>query len=332
MGYRKGMIIMTEKMYVGVDLGGTTVKLAFVNKEGDMIHKWEIPTNTSDGGKHITKDIATSIEQKRESLHIDKSNLMGIGMGAPGFINFDTGFVYRAVNIGWEDFPLKDQLEKESELPVIVENDANMAALGEMWQGAGKGASDLLCLTLGTGVGGGVITDGQIVHGITGMAGELGHITMIPEGGYPCNCGKTGCLETLTSATGIRRLAIDSIEDYPTSSLAKKYYSEGNIDSKDIFEAAVKHDPLAEYVVQKVTFYLGWAIANLAIAFNPEKIIIGGGVSKAGDSLIKPLKEQFKKYALPRVYEGAQLRVAELGNDAGVIGGAWLVHSYNYSN
>lgn len=316
---------MTEKVLIGVDLGGTTVKLAFVSLNGNIIDKWEIPTNVSENGKYIVEDIANTIQEHSQKLSIDKDQLAGIGMGAPGFIEFETGFVYEAVNIGWKDFALKDELEKATALDVMIENDANIAALGEMWLGAGQGAQDILCLTLGTGVGGGVITRGDIVHGVNGMAGELGHITIIPEGGYQCNCGRTGCLETVTSATGIRRTAVDLMDAYPKSVLNKIYQEKGDFEAKDVFDAAAMQDELALKVVEKVTFYLGWTIANLSNTLNPEKIIIGGGVSKAGETLMRPLHEQFKAYALKRVYEGAEMITAQLGNDAGVIGGAWIV-------
>ncbi|TWI57823.1 ROK family glucokinase [Halalkalibacter nanhaiisediminis] len=315
---------MSEKWFVGVDIGGTTIKMAFVNSYGEIVTKWEIPTNTSDAGKHITTDIARAIDEKCEELGQGKSKLAAIGMGAPGFIEMKTGFIYHAVNIGWRDFPLKDRLEMESGLPVTVDNDANIAALGEMWRGAGDGAKNLLCVTLGTGVGGGIVANGQILHGVNGMAGEIGHITSIAEGGAPCNCGKTGCLETIASATGIARIATEGLEKTPTSKLQAIFDEAGAITSKDVFDAAATGDSLANEVLDEVCFHLGLALANLANALNPEKIVIGGGVSKAGDALLNKLEKQFKRFALERVAEGADFRIATLGNDAGVIGGAWL--------
>ncbi len=316
---------MKKDWLAGVDLGGTTIKMAFTDLNGDIIRKWEIPTDTSEQGKNITKDIARSIDEKLAELQENKGRLAGIGMGAPGFINMETGFIYQAVNIGWKDFPLKDRLEKETGLPVTVDNDANIAAIGEMWKGAGDGADNLLAVTLGTGVGGGIIAYGEILHGTNGMAGEIGHITSIPEGGAPCNCGKTGCLETIASATGIVRIARERLAEADSGSQLAERTAAGNpLTSRDVFAAAQAGDPFAAEVVDEVTFHLGLALSNLANAINPSKIVIGGGVSKAGAALIDPLEKHFKRFALPRVYEGAEIAAATLGNDAGVIGGAFL--------
>ncbi|WLR60517.1 ROK family glucokinase [Guptibacillus hwajinpoensis] len=314
-----------EKWLIGVDLGGTTIKLSFLDFYGEIISKWEIPTDKSEAGRHITTHIARAIDDKMEEMNVSRKKFSGIGMGAPGFIEMDSGFIYHAVNIGWRDFPLKDKLEVETGLPVIIDNDANIAALGEMWRGAGDGARDLLCVTLGTGVGGGIITNGTIIHGTNGMAGEIGHITSIPDGGAQCNCGKTGCLETVASATGVVRIAMEKLMSHQDSVLYHTYQEKNEITSRDIFEGAEAEDPYAVEVVNNVTFHLGLAIANLANSLNPSKIVIGGGVSKAGEALLTPLKKQFEKYALPRVKEGADFAIATLGNDAGVIGGAWLV-------
>ncbi|MEC2070539.1 ROK family glucokinase [Alkalihalophilus marmarensis] len=319
------MSTTTKKWYVGVDLGGTTIKMAFITSYGEIVSKWEIPTNTEDGGIHITMDIAKSIDHKLNELNQEKEHLAAIGMGAPGFIEMETGFIYQAVNIGWKDFPLKDRLEVETGLPVTVDNDANIAALGEMWRGAGDGAKNLLCVTLGTGVGGGIIANGQILHGASGMAGEIGHITSVTKGGAPCNCGKTGCLETIASATGIARLATEAVAVSNEPSLLKEQFDTlGSLTSKDVFEALAKGDHLAEQVLDETASYLGVAIANLSNALNPEKIVIGGGVSKAGDALLEPLRTYFNQYALERVASSAEFKIATLGNDAGVIGGAWL--------
>ncbi|WHX78405.1 ROK family glucokinase [Priestia flexa] len=320
---------MDDKWLVGVDLGGTTIKMAFVNQYGEVIHKWEIPTDISEQGRKIPTDIAKAIDKEVVNLGESKSKLMGIGIGAPGPVNFANGSIEVAVNLGWEKFPIKDILEVETSLPVVVDNDANIAAIGEMWKGAGDGAKDLLCVTLGTGVGGGVIANGEIVQGVNGAAGEIGHITSVPEGGAPCNCGKTGCLETIASATGVVRLAMEAVVNTDKSSTLRTLLDEHDqITAKDVFDAARANDELAEEVVDKVAFHLGLALANSANALNPEKIVLGGGVSRAGDVLLDPVKSYFKKFAFPRVAEGAELAIATLGNDAGIIGGAWLVKTY----
>lgn len=318
---------MAEKWIVGVDLGGTTTKLAFISMNGEILYKWEIPTDKSDSGKKITTNIAKAIDQKLEELGHPKSKLIGIGMGAPGPVNLTTGIVYEAINLGWEnDYPLKDLLETETFLPAVIDNDANCAALGEMWKGAGNGAKDLVCVTLGTGVGGGVIANGDIVHGISGAAGEIGHITSKPVGGVPCNCGKTGCLETIASATGIVRIANEKLaEKENIGKLAERRAQNGTITAKDVFDCARNHDPLANEIIDEVAYHLGLALASAANTLNPEKIVLGGGVSKAGEVLLKPVKEYFKKFAFPRVAVSTEILLATLGNDAGVIGAAWLV-------
>ncbi|WP_096201252.1 ROK family glucokinase [Bacillus sp. FJAT-45350] len=316
---------MVEQWLAGVDIGGTSIKVAFVNKYGDIIKKWEIRTNTSEEGKFITTEITKSIDKHLDELGETKEKLRGIGLGAPGFINMETGYIYSAVNIGWKEFPLKDRLEVESGLPVIVDNDANIAALGEMWRGAGDGSKNLLCITLGTGVGGGIIANGQIVHGVNGMAGEIGHITAVPKGGIACNCGKTGCIETIASATGLSRMATEGLNGKGTQSILKNVFTQrGRLTSKDIFEAAKQNDQWATEVIDTMAFHLGLVIANLANSLNPEKIVIGGGVSKAGALLLKPLNHYFQQFALSRVSQSFNITIATLGNDAGVIGGAWL--------
>ncbi|PWW26592.1 glucokinase [Cytobacillus oceanisediminis] len=316
---------MAEKWLIGVDLGGTTTKLAFINYYGEILHKWEIPTDNSEEGKNITINIAKAIDRKLEELDLTKDKIIGLGMGAPGPVNLATGVVYNTVNLGWNDnYPLKDLLEVETSLPVIIDNDANCAALGEMWKGAGNGAKDLVCVTLGTGVGGGVIANGDIVQGVSGAAGEIGHITSVPLGGAQCNCGKTGCLETIASATGIVRQAIEKLQLSEDGELAKIYKENGQITAKDVFDTARLGDATSLSVVSDTALHLGLALANAANTLNPEKIVLGGGVSKAGDILLKPVVENFAKFSFPRVRESTEIDIATLGNDAGVIGAAWL--------
>lgn len=318
---------MDNQWFIGVDIGGTTIKMAFIDQFGEIITKWEIVTNCENEGREITSDICQAIFNKINELNEPKEKLIGIGVGAPGFINIDTGFIYKSVNIGWTDFPLKDRLEVETGLPVIVDNDANLAALGEMWRGAGDGAKNLLAVTLGTGIGGGLIANGQILHGVNGMAGEIGHITSLARGGAACNCGKTGCLETIASATGIARIATERVKEHQhqNSELAVIYNRQKSLTAKDVFDQAIAGDMLALEVVDEISFHLGLALANLANATNPEKIVVGGGVSRAGDFLIKSINKHFNAYALPRVAAGAEITVATLGNDAGVMGAVWLI-------
>ncbi|MFS0822707.1 ROK family glucokinase [Bacillus sp. 1P02SD] len=313
-----------ENLLMGIDLGGTTIKLAFITQEGEIVTKWEIPTDKS--GDKIIPDIAAAIEGKMTELQLKKEQFVGVGMGAPGPVNFEEGVFYKATNLGMKEmFPLKAELEKTIGLPAAVDNDANVAAIGEMWKGAGEGAKDLICVTLGTGVGGGIISNGEVVRGVNGAGGEIGHITSIPEGGALCGCGKTGCIETIASATGIARLAKEAIQTKNESSLIREQFERtGEITSKDVFEAAAKGDVLAKNIIDHVTYHLGLALSHIANGLNPEKIVVGGGVSKAGEQLLLPLKKQFKRFAFPRVADGAEITIATLGNDAGVIGAAYL--------
>ncbi|GIN85485.1 glucokinase [Heyndrickxia sporothermodurans] len=319
---------MLEKWIVGVDLGGTTTKLAFVQENGELIYQWEIDTDNSDAGKNILKNISESINQKLTYLKKEKDILLGIGMGAPGAVDINKGIIYEAVNLGWENrFPVVQILSDLTGLPVVIDNDANCAALGEMWRGAGQGSKDLVCVTLGTGVGGGIIVNRKIVHGAKGAAGEIGHITVIPENGSPCNCGKTGCLETVASATGISRIAVEAVQNENVESLLKQTYEKnGTITAKDVFDCVRENDLLAKEIVNKVSFYLGLALANIGNGLNPEKIVIGGGVSKAGDTLLTPLLTYFKKFSFTPVAQSTSIDLATLGNNAGVIGAAWLIY------
>lgn len=315
---------MEEKWLVGVDIGGTTIKIAFISFSGDIICSWEIDTDISNKGKHIPASIARSIDEKLKEFNQTKNQLVAIGVGAPGPVNEEDGSVEVAVNLGWERFNLRTILERETSLPVVVDNDANIAAIGEMWKGAGKGAKNLICVTLGTGVGGGIIVNGEVVNGVNGAGGEISHITSVPKDGSPCNCGKSGCLETVASATGVVRLAMEELASTNKTSILRVNYDELALSAKRVFDAANEGDELANRVIGEVATRLGLALANLANGLNPEKIVIGGGVSKAGDTLLRPLKEEFIQFAFPRVAHGVKIVIATLGNNAGVIGGAWM--------
>jgi glucokinase len=318
---------MKNQWIVGVDLGGTTTKIAFITLDGEIKTKWEIPTDNSEEGINITANIAKAIEDKLVELGKDRSELLGIGMGAPGPVDYELGIIRNAVNLGWKDnFPLQAQLEAATSLPAMIENDANCAALGEMWMGAGKGTKDLVFVTLGTGVGGGVIANGNIVRGVNGAGGEIGHITVVPNGGSRCNCGRYGCLETVTSATGIVRLAKELLSTANVQGeLADKFVQNGNITAKEVFDAARNGDESAGQIVDKVAFYLGLALGGIANTLNPEKIVLGGGVSKAGDFLLDVVKKKFDEFAFSSVKESTGITLATLGNDAGVFGAAWLI-------
>nr|WP_309100335.1 ROK family glucokinase [Fredinandcohnia onubensis] len=313
-----------SKYAIGVDIGGTTVKLGLFNLNGVIIEKWDINTNRTNKGHLILRDIWNSINQHLFSQQITQKEILGIGVGAPGFVDNKKGVVHEAVNIGWKDIDLSTKLSNLSSLPVYVENDANLAALGENWKGAGENNQDIIVITLGTGVGGGIIVNGELLNGSNGTAGEIGHIIIDPNG-YPCNCGRKGCLDTIASGNGIVRQALEKIPDYPNSLLVDHYQEHHSITAKDIFDFAAQGDPLSEQIIDYTADVLGSVIANTALITNPSKILIGGGVSKAGEQFINKIKNYFSKYTLPRTNEGSEIKIAELGNDAGIIGAAYLV-------
>lgn len=322
---KEGEVFSVKDLIIGLDIGGTSTKAGLLNESGEVIHKWEIPTDKRDYGSHIIGDIWESITKTLKELQIE-NRILGIGAGAPGFVDKETGMVYEAVNIGWKNFDLGNKLKRVSHLPVFVENDANLAALGENKKGSGDNAKDLIAITLGTGVGSGIIANGKILSGMNGTAAEIGHIIADPNG-YPCNCGRTGCLDTIASATGIVHQAMDYIKENPDSSLAVYYRMHGALDARDVFDLARDGDEASEHIIDHTTDVLGFMVASAATIINPSTIIIGGGLSKAGKPLLEKITHYFRKYALPRISENCEIRLAQLGNDAGMIGAAYLVKS-----
>lgn len=306
---------------MGIDVGGTTVKLGLFTEDGTVLDKWEIVTRKDDGGAFILSDIAQSLEEKWSSKNIAKEDVIGIGIGIPGPIMED-GTVLKCANLGWGVFNVADEVRKLTGIQnVKVGNDANVAALGEAWQGGGKGYENIIMITLGTGVGGGVILGGKILTGSKGAAGEIGHITVNYDEEDTCGCGKRGCLEQFASATGIvkeaKRLLITS--DKPSKLRDLQYLS-----AKAIFDCAKEGDELANDLVEQLGKYLGLAASHIAAVVDPEAFVIGGGVSKAGEmltTLIKKYYEQNVMFAL----QNKEFRLAELGNDAGIFGCAKMV-------
>ena len=299
----------------GVDIGGTTVKLGLFRTDGELLDKWEIPTRKEDGGSQILPDVAASIKDKLAEKGIDTEDVQGIGVGVPGPVTPE-GVVRKCVNLGWGVFNVEETLSELTGFPVKAANDANVAALGELWQGAGKGAKTLVMVTLGTGIGGGVIIDGHIVAGATGAGGEIGHIPVNDKETLVCGCGKKGCLEQYASATGVVTLTKRALEasDQPSS---LRGLSE--VTAKDLFDAAKAGDVLALDVLEQFGEILGKGLASIACVVNPEMFVIGGGVSKAG----KIITDVVKKYFVPNTFHAcreAQFKLAELGNDAGIYG------------
>ncbi|AKP03657.1 ROK family glucokinase [Companilactobacillus pabuli] len=317
---------MTDKKLIGVDLGGTTIKFAILTDKGEIQQKWSIETNILSDGQLIIPDIIDSINHHIDMYDMSVDQFDGIGLGSPGTINHEKGTIKGAFNLNWtnEVYPVRD-IEKGTGLPVVIENDANVAALGERWQGAGNNADDVVFVTLGTGVGGGIIANGKLIQGQNGAAGEIGHVTVDPNG-FMCTCGKRGCLETIASATGIVRVARDRASEYAGNSELKAMLDDGqDISAKDVFDLAKKDDDLAMMVVDYVCDSLGFVLGNIANTLNPKFVVIGGGVSAAGDFLLNKVDKAMRKNEFATIKDSTELRLASLGNGAGVIGAASLI-------
>lgn len=304
-----------KKYGFGVDIGGTTCKIGLFETTGTLLDKWEIRTNTANGGASILDDVAAAVEGKLAERGIDREDVAGIGVGVPGPVT-EEGMVLKCVNLGWGVFNVAETLSEKTGFVVKAGNDANVAALGEMWQGGGKGYQDVVMVTLGTGVGGGIIIGGRMVAGSNGAGGEIGHIMMEEHETDTCGCGKKGCLEQYASATGIVRMTKKLLaEDERASSLRKL----DEVTAKDIFDAAKAGDALALEAVEGLGKMLGTALANIACVVNPEIFVIGGGVSKAGAILL----DVVEKYFMERTFHAcrnAKFALASLGNDAGMYG------------
>ena len=307
------------KYCFGVDVGGTTVKLGLFGTEGNLLDKWEIKTRSGEGGKQILPDIAESILAKMTERGIARDEIVGVGVGVPGPVDGE-GTIYNAVNLGWGIFNVKKELQALVNLPVEIGNDANVAALGEMWQGGARGYANVVLATLGTGVGGGIIVEGKILSGSTGAAGEIGHIHVEDEETEKCGCGNVGCLEQYASATGVVRLANRKLASCDTPSSLRGI----EVTAKDVWDAVKAGDALAIEVANQFGWYLGRALANIANVVNPEIFVLGGGVSKAGDVLIEYVQKYYKTYAFPAA-KGVLFGLAKLGNDAGIYGSAKMV-------
>jgi ROK family protein (putative glucokinase) len=304
----------------GVDIGGTTVKIGLFRTDGELIDKWEIKTRTENKGEAILPDVADALKKKMEEKAIRASQLSGIGIGIPAPVDGD-GVVQNTANLGWGYKEVRREMEELTGMKVAAGNDANVAALGEMWLGAGKGHKDLIMVTLGTGVGGGVIVNGQPLTGAHGAGGEIGHLCVNYEEEEHCGCGKQGCLEQYASATGIARLARKRLAADDTASVLR---DKETIDAKAVFDALKEGDRLSEEIVEEFGRYLGYAMANLAAVTDPSVIVIGGGVSKAGSILLGYIEKYFAEKVFFANKE-TKFVLAKLGNDAGICGAARLI-------
>ena len=304
----------------GIDLGGTTVKLAYFNEEGQMLSKWEIPTNTAEGGKYILRDIAAAVQGYLEENNIPREDIIGLGIGVPGPIS-RSGMVNRCVNLGWGVFNIQEELSALAGFPVKAGNDANVAALGECWKGGGQGYENIVMATLGTGVGGGIVIDGRIVYGAHGAGGEIGHLVLNKEETVPCGCGKYGCVEQYCSATGIVRTARRHLNRsvHPSSLRDIK-----DLTCKAIFDAAAEDDVVANEILERVYSQLAEFLSDVCCVVDPEVVVIGGGVSKAGEPLLNGISRHMHKYLFHAIRE-LKFALATLGNDAGAYGAFKLI-------
>ncbi|HEM5273192.1 TPA: ROK family glucokinase [Streptococcus suis] len=316
-----------SKKIIGIDLGGTSVKLAILTTEGEIQEKWSIKTNILDDGSHIVPDIIDSIKQRFDTHGLTKDDFLGVGMGSPGVVDSEAGTVIGAYNLNWKTLQLvTDQFEAALGLPFFIDNDANVAALGEQWVGAGNNNPNVVFMTLGTGVGGGVIAAGNLIRGVKGAGGELGHITVDFDEPFACTCGKKGCLETVASATGIVNLSRRYADQYAGDAKLKQMIDDGqDVTAKDVFDLAKEGDDLALIVYRHFSEYLGVACANIAAVLNPAYIVLGGGVSAAGEFLLDGVRKVFAENSFPQIKESTQIVLATRGNDAGVLGAASLV-------
>ena len=310
------------KYCFGIDVGGTTVKLGLFDETGTVLDKWEIVTRSENGGVNILPDIAKAVKDKMAEKNIDAKDMIGAGIGVPGPVD-GKGFINKAVNLGWtEKFNVEEKLSALIDMPVKAGNDANVAALGEMWKGGGAGSENVVMVTLGTGVGGGIIIGGEIVTGAHGAGGEIGHIHVEDNETDCCGCGNKGCLEQYASATGVVRLAKKMLSETSQDSVLRN----GEISAKAVFDGVKAGDALAVKVAEQFGKYLGNALTNIAAIVDPEVFVIGGGVSKAGEVLLTYIK----KYYLETAFHGCKetrFELATLGNDAGIYGTAKLILS-----
>lgn len=313
---------MDKRYCFGVDVGGTTVKIGLFETDGTIMDKWEIKTNTADHGSAVLPDIAQSLEEKLREHGIEKRLVEGIGLGVPAPVSAE-GVVQNTANLGWGYKEVKREMEELMGLPAEVGNDANVAALGEMWLGAGKGRQDMIMVTLGTGVGGGVIVNGRAIVGSGGAGGEIGHFCVNYEEKDTCGCGKTGCLEQYASATGIARLARLRLAKNDDPSELRGCEMK-KITAKTVFDALKEGDKVAEEIVEEFGSYLGHAMANLAAVTDPAVIVIGGGVSKAGEIILGYVEKYYQEKAF-FANRHTKFILAELGNDAGICGAAKLI-------
>jgi glucokinase len=313
---------VNKKAFIGIDLGGTNIKIGLVDPMGQLLAEDEGPTVAIEGADAVLRRMSDMAKKIAGDHSYDWEEIAGVGVGIPGFLDIANGKVRLAANLGWHDIPVRNKMIGLLNKPVMIDNDANAAALGEAWIGAGAGVSHIVCITLGTGVGGGIIVNGEVYEGFRGMAGEIGHIPIIfGNDAVSCGCGGKGCLETVSSATGIVRTVRKRLQTGEVSTLNTL----AEITAKDVFFAMQEGDKLALNVVLEAADVLGRSLATIAVILNPGRFVIGGGVARAGDLFFNPIRQAFAIHAPSDFVEGTDIVSAQLGNRAGVVGAAALV-------
>jgi len=304
---------------LGIDLGGTTIKAGLVDIKGRLLVKGQVPTGATEGAGAVLERIATLAGDLVRRQGLAMQDIKGAGIGIPGSVDVEKGLVRLAPNLFWRDFPLRAELAARLNLPVAVDNDAHVAALGEMWQGAGKGFNSLLMVTIGTGIGSGLIIDGHIRRGVFSYGAEMGHVKMIPDGPQ-CHCGGRGCLETLASATAM----VGRFREYLAAGQQSRLQDSPDLGAREILAAAAAGDELATRVVDFAASYLGMALANAVLLVGPEAIIIGGGPAQAGEVILAPIRKYLAESLGAWQIKPLPVLAARLGNEAGIIGAARL--------
>ncbi len=301
-------------VFFAVDIGGTSTKTALVDDQGTVLDKRSFKTWRHIPLADFSQGMVQALSEGMDAIGLQRRDIGGAGIGIAGFLDLNRGTVVEAINVGWANVPFIDLAQDALKMRVTIDNDANVAALGEAWMGAGRGARSVLCATVGTGIGSGIVIDGQLYRGVNGMAGEIGHLVVQRENGYLCNCGMHGCLETLASATAMVRLAQQVQQQ---GGISPEIMIDG---AKTVMDLAQHGNPAAQQVVQEVAHWLGYGLSLVANTLNPDVIVIGGGVSSAGEAFLGPVRMAFLETALKRVSEAVEIRLAVLGNDAGVVG------------
>ncbi|RMF83249.1 MAG: ROK family protein [Nitrospinota bacterium] len=314
-----------EPCVIGVDMGGTNTRTAAITRQGEIVARQEHPTAVEEGREQVVANLVAAIHDLCQTVRKEQREVVAIGIGVAGAIKIKEGIVSESPNLpGWTDFPLRQILTDHLSLPIIIENDANAAALGEYWAGAGRQVENLVCITLGTGVGGGIILEGNIWHGVDGTAGEVGHITLEPQGAL-CKCGNRGCLEAYASATALTRMAREAMERGEETLLRTLCQDNAAaLSAEMVSQAAQQADRVAQRILERMGRYLGIAIANLANLLNIEMVVVGGKVSQAWDLFIPFTEEEIRQRAFAVPADRCRVVKAERGDDAGLLGAAYM--------